>query len=158
PRSTPPSQRQYCSGRGRSSPYWARICWIVSGLVRCPPTRISAGSPGARCTSPKTTIEANRRTGITASRRRRTNAPKTPGPPYPAWGGFDAGSLPRRWGDQATPSVSLEITDPGIPVPERRQLVTAEVFLEGGDLIGVIHDDHRDVVGHQLLHLQQEFQ
>ena len=70
PWSTWPIQRTYCIGSGSSRPSAARRR-ATSSWVACEPSMISAGSPGERCRTRKTTTDTPSSTGTSRSRRRR---------------------------------------------------------------------------------------
>jgi hypothetical protein len=70
PCSTCPIHRTYWTGSGSSRPRAARRL-ATSSWVACEPSMISAGSPGERCRTRKTTTETPSRTGASRNRRRR---------------------------------------------------------------------------------------
>src|SRR5262245_51562934 len=74
PWSTRPIQRAYCTGSGSSRPS-SVLSREMSSWVACGPSMISAGSPGDRWRTAKTTIDTPSSTGPTRrSRRRRKSA------------------------------------------------------------------------------------
>src|SRR6059036_436035 len=78
PWSTRPIQRAYCTGSGSSRPSSVRR-QVTSSCVAWGPSMISAGSPGDRWSTAKTTIDTPRRTGPTRSSRRRRKSATPPG-------------------------------------------------------------------------------
>src|SRR5574341_770098 len=70
PLSTAPSQRIYWIGSGLSKPYSCLICAISSGEANSGITAL-IGSPGARCTKEKQTIDTPTRIGRIYAKRRR---------------------------------------------------------------------------------------
>src|SRR5262245_14178987 len=78
PWSTRPIHRAYCTGSGSSRPS-SVLRREMSSCVACGPSMISAGSPGDRWSTAKTTIDTPSRTGPTRRSRRRRKSATPPG-------------------------------------------------------------------------------
>src|SRR5262249_15430918 len=73
PRSSRPYHRASCTGSGASRPSWREIFRTSSALASAP-AMTEAGSPGARWIRTKATVATTIETGMSASRRRTTEA------------------------------------------------------------------------------------
>src|SRR5205807_1040642 len=73
PCTSPETKSQYCSGNERFNPSCSRSAAMLCAVARSP-SRTVAGSPGRKCTMPKTTIVTPNSTKIDRNRRLRIYA------------------------------------------------------------------------------------
>src|SRR6185503_14211247 len=125
-----PSHRTYCTWRGSFRPSSARRR-VRSSCVACEPSMISAGSPGERCSTMKTTSDTPAST-CTSSRSR---CPRQR---------FTAGRA-------GCPSPQRDRLDPEIEA--RVELEPLHALGERGDLDLVVDEDPRRVVVEDALRL-----
>ena len=70
PRTRPETNSQYCSGSGLLRPSWSRSSAMFCTVPRSPRS-MAAGSPGRKCTMPKTRMVTPKRTKTIRNRRLR---------------------------------------------------------------------------------------